>query len=91
MFLCCCCSAGVGRTGAFIALDYLHEQAEAEGMIDLFGLTARMRKDRSNMIQTVVCIPLLRSNNPNISYVPECVIISIIVWLVSCRMSIAVE
>ena len=56
IFMCCAYSAGVGRTGAFIALDYLLEQAEAEGTIDLFGLTARMRKDRSNMIQTVVRI-----------------------------------
>jgi protein tyrosine phosphatase len=54
-----CCSAGVGRTGAFIALDFLLEQAEIEGTIDVFGLTSRMRKDRVNMIQTVVCFILL--------------------------------
>jgi protein tyrosine phosphatase len=47
------CSAGVGRTGAFIAIDYLLEQAEHERVIDLFGLTCQMRRNRANMIQTV--------------------------------------
>jgi len=47
-------SAGVGRTGAFIALDCLLDQADAEGVIDVFALTNQMRKDRVNMIQTVV-------------------------------------
>jgi len=44
-------SAGVGRTGAFMAVDCLLDQAEAE---DVFTLTNLMRKDRINMIQTVV-------------------------------------
>jgi len=47
-------SAGVGRTGAFIALDCLLDQADAEGVVDVFALTNQMRKDRINMIQTVV-------------------------------------
>ncbi|KAK2183359.1 hypothetical protein NP493_311g02032 [Ridgeia piscesae] len=47
------CSAGVGRTGTFIALDYLLSQAAAEGQVDIYGLTRSMRKDRVNMIQTV--------------------------------------
>ena len=47
-------SAGVGRTGAFIALDCLLDQADAEGVVDVFALTNQMRKDRLNMIQTVV-------------------------------------
>lgn len=47
-------SAGVGRTGAFIALDYLLDQAKAEGQVDIYGLTRLMRKNRGNMIQTVV-------------------------------------
>ena len=49
-----CYSAGVGRTGTFIALDYLLFQAAAEGIVDIYGLTRSMRKDRVNMIQTVV-------------------------------------
>lgn len=51
-------SAGVGRTGAFIALDCLLDQADAEGVVDVFALTNQMRKDRINMIQTVVSTPL---------------------------------
>jgi len=49
-------SAGVGRTGAFIALDCLLDQADAEAVVDVFALTNQMRKDRVNMIQTVVSI-----------------------------------
>ena len=49
-----CYSAGVGRTGTFIGLDYLLSQAAAEGQVDIYGLTMSMRKDRVNMIQTVV-------------------------------------
>jgi len=47
-------SAGVGRTGAFIAVDCLLDQADLEGVVDVFALTNQMRKDRINMIQTVV-------------------------------------
>jgi len=46
----------VGRTGAFIALDCLLEQADAEGVVDVVACTNQMRKDRVNMIQTVVSI-----------------------------------
>lgn len=46
------CSAGVGRTGAFIAIDSLMEQMEAEKIVDVFGFTARMRKQRNYMVQT---------------------------------------
>lgn len=49
-------SAGVGRTGAFIALDCLLDQADAEGVVDVFAITNQMRKDRINMIQTVVSV-----------------------------------
>ena len=47
-------SAGVGRTGTFIALDILLEQARTEGNVDVFGATYNMRQDRVNMVQTLV-------------------------------------
>ena len=47
-------SAGVGRSGTFIALDRLLDQSEAEGEINIFQCVNDMRKDRVNMIQTVV-------------------------------------
>jgi protein tyrosine phosphatase len=47
------CSAGVGRTGAFIAIDSLLDQAKAENKVDVYNFTCNMRKDRANMIQTV--------------------------------------
>ena len=50
----CCISAGVGRSGAYIALDSLLDQANAEGQVDVYTFTSNMRKSRANMIQTVV-------------------------------------
>ncbi|XP_041359713.1 receptor-type tyrosine-protein phosphatase kappa-like [Gigantopelta aegis] len=46
------CSAGIGRTGTFIALDYLLEQAANENQIDVLGIAQLMRTNRVNMIQT---------------------------------------
>ena len=51
-------SAGVGRTGTFIALDCLIEQADKEGQIDVLKQTYSMREERMNMIQTLVCIDM---------------------------------
>ncbi|XP_052762867.1 receptor-type tyrosine-protein phosphatase kappa-like isoform X2 [Mya arenaria] len=47
------CSAGVGRTGTYIALDILTNEGEAEGAIDIPGCVLNMRKNRLNMIQTM--------------------------------------
>ena len=50
-------SAGVGRTGTFIALDYLVHQVQAEGenaMIDIEALVSTMRAQRGTMVQASV-------------------------------------
>ena len=49
------CSAGVGRTGTFIALDITLDQMKAEKTVDIKGTMEKMRERRMNMIQTVVC------------------------------------
>ncbi|XP_052762057.1 tyrosine-protein phosphatase non-receptor type 20-like [Mya arenaria] len=46
------CSAGVGRTGTYIALDILTKEGEGEGSIHIPGCVINMRHDRANMIQT---------------------------------------
>ncbi|KAK0065014.1 receptor-type tyrosine-protein phosphatase T, partial [Biomphalaria pfeifferi] len=46
------CSAGVGRTGTFIALHNVMQQAEATGNVDFFNTVNNLRKDRMFMVQT---------------------------------------
>ncbi|XP_022092290.1 receptor-type tyrosine-protein phosphatase T-like [Acanthaster planci] len=46
------CSAGVGRTGAFIVLDSMLDQAETEGRVDVWNFVRGMRHKRMKMIQT---------------------------------------
>ncbi|KAK3090026.1 hypothetical protein FSP39_008627 [Pinctada imbricata] len=45
------CSAGIGRTGTFIALDALHREGQNAGRINVEAYVRTMRKDRMNMIQ----------------------------------------
>ncbi|OWF43871.1 Receptor-type tyrosine-protein phosphatase T [Mizuhopecten yessoensis] len=46
------CSAGIGRTGTFIALDALFEYGKENGVVDVMEFVRTMRKDRVNMVQT---------------------------------------
>ena len=47
----CYISAGVGRTGTYIALDALYREGEKTGKINVPMYVRTMRKDRMNMIQ----------------------------------------
>ena len=53
-------SAGIGRTGTYIALDILTKEGLDTGRIDVPGCVLNMRQNRPNMIQTLVShtIPL---------------------------------
>lgn len=46
------CSAGVGRTGTFIAIDWLLQHIREHPEVDIFGLILEMRSYRVNMVQT---------------------------------------
>ncbi|XP_056003710.1 receptor-type tyrosine-protein phosphatase T-like [Ostrea edulis] len=47
------CSAGVGRTGTFIALDTLLEEGRKSGEVNVLEFVKSMREDRMTMVQTV--------------------------------------
>ncbi|XP_062339421.1 receptor-type tyrosine-protein phosphatase R [Osmerus eperlanus] len=46
------CSAGIGRTGCFIATTIGCRQLQQEGMVDVLGIVCQLRGDRGGMIQT---------------------------------------
>ena len=60
-----CFSAGVGRSGTYIALDHiLYLLEENVDSVDIFGIVNEMRKHRVWMVQTEVKVtfhPLLVS------------------------------
>ncbi|XP_052761885.1 receptor-type tyrosine-protein phosphatase mu-like [Mya arenaria] len=46
------CSAGVGRTGTYIAMDLLTREGEAEGSVDIHGCVTNLRHRHTRMVQT---------------------------------------
>lgn len=51
------CSAGVGRTGTFIAIDtMLQRLMHEEELLDIYGHLTLLRSQRNYMIQTEVCV-----------------------------------
>lgn len=45
------CSAGIGRTGAFILIDSMLQMAKKERKIDVLGHFCKMRLQRINMVE----------------------------------------
>lgn len=50
----CPLSAGVGRTGTFLAMDALLENGRKTGQVNVFEYVRKMRESRMNMVQTEV-------------------------------------
>ncbi|XP_054716770.1 tyrosine-protein phosphatase 10D-like [Uloborus diversus] len=46
------CSAGVGRTGTFIAVDRIAQELQDTNYIDVYGTVMDLRQHRTNMVQT---------------------------------------
>ncbi|XP_048580732.1 receptor-type tyrosine-protein phosphatase mu isoform X2 [Nematostella vectensis] len=46
------CSAGVGRTGAFIVIDAMLRQAKEKKVVDIYNYVRATRGDRPHMVQT---------------------------------------
>jgi protein tyrosine phosphatase len=54
------CSAGVGRTGTFIAIDILLQRMqEVGGVVNVQEVVCRMRAQRANMVQTTVSLDIV--------------------------------
>lgn len=49
-------SAGVGRTGTFIALDRLMQHIREHEFVDILGMVSEMRSHRLSMVQTEVSV-----------------------------------
>ena len=50
-------SAGVGRTGTYIAIDILTQMADKEKAVDIYHCVKTLRDHRMNMVQTLVSKP----------------------------------
>ena len=55
-------SAGIGRTGTYIALDALLEEGRTTGYVNIAKFLMKMRYSRMNMIQTPVSKNIYLSN-----------------------------
>ena len=51
-------SAGVGRTGTYITIDAMMEQAKRDKAVDVYGFVSKMRNKRMKMVQTSVSLAI---------------------------------
>lgn len=58
------CSAGVGRTGVYIALDHLTQHVDDHDFVDIYGLVAELRSERMCMVQNLVRFTYLSMCSP---------------------------
>lgn len=49
-------STGTGRTGTYIALDYLYKTGKKSGSVNVAQYVKTMRENRMNMVDTLVSI-----------------------------------
>lgn len=54
--VCIVCSAGVGRTGTYIALDIMLQQMPKTNTVNVYECVRNMRAKRLFMVQTLVQI-----------------------------------
>ncbi|XP_041374098.1 receptor-type tyrosine-protein phosphatase mu-like [Gigantopelta aegis] len=47
------CSAGIGRTGTYIALHILTDEMNKTGRMNILGMMTKIREQRKNMVQTM--------------------------------------
>ena len=67
------CSAGVGRTGTFITLDYMLERIKHEQSINVYEYVFGLRKQRVLMVQSLVRLFLQHELASSISITFVCV------------------
>jgi protein-tyrosine phosphatase len=48
------CSAGVGRSGTLIAIDWLAQQLDEEGKVAIYRTVCGLRRNRNYLVQSVV-------------------------------------
>ncbi|KAB0403893.1 hypothetical protein E2I00_016985 [Balaenoptera physalus] len=65
------CSAGVGRTGTFIALDRILQQLDSKDSVDIYGAVHDLRLHRVHMVQTEVRVRLKDTDQPELVSKPQ--------------------
>ena len=59
------CSAGVGRTGTFIAVDAMMQRLKEKDDINIYNFVTQMRTKRTFMVQNMVCGPTVHTELGN--------------------------